>query len=402
MSQVEKLRYLFLSFLTILILLNLPGCTNRREIDKLGMLGAIGVDLQDNKIVLTMELAKPSSPGKKQGDLKPVVIVQASGNSFFEALRDATAKIDRKIFLSTSRIMVISEEAARQGLNNLLDFWMRDHEARGFDYLLIARNCDASEIIGMGGGISDTPSQYLEALVKADKAASKTVKKRITQYVKDYNADGLQPTIGIIYKTTKVQSQNKQKNTQNNQEDSELFLEGCAVFHEDKMVGTLDGTETRALNFMRGEMVSAIILAPIEEGQAPSSVEIMNSTSKLDVEYLNNDRVLLTAKITIDGMLGEQPADVDLRDPPIMKKLEESFSQVVKAQLEATIRKSQQDYGLDIFGFGEAFHRKYPQQWKNLKVDWDKTFASADISVQVNTNISRSGLTDQPIQRKTE
>ncbi|MGR5961558.1 Ger(x)C family spore germination C-terminal domain-containing protein [Bacillus paranthracis] len=39
----------------------------------------------------------------------------------------------------------------------------------------------------------------------------------------------------------------------------------------------------------------------------------------------------------------------------------------LKSKLSKLLKKVQKQYGTDIFGFGEAIHRKYPSEWKGLK-----------------------------------
>lgn len=390
MDYLKQKKQKFIALLLILVMIfSLSGCVNRREINKLGLLGAIALDIENDKVQVTMEVNKPAGKDE-EGKGKPAVIIQSTGDTFFEAMRNATMKFDRKIFVTTSRVLIISEEAASRGIADFLDFWVRDHEPRSSSYLLIAKGCDASEIIGITGGINDMPSLYIEDLISANRANSKSMDKNLFQFLKEYYAEGIQPTLGII------QKKEKEKSTKPGEQEFELFLEGSAVFKEDRIVGTLDGLEARAVRFITGKAASGIIVSEV----GPNSIEIMSSDSKMDVE-IQNGRYLLKVEITIDGMLGGQSGSIDLKDPQAMKQVEAACSQVVKEQIEEVLTKAQEDFGLDIFGFGQVFHRKHPEEWKTIKDDWDDLFAASEFTVQVKTNISRSGLLNLPINMKS-
>lgn len=381
-----------IGLLVIICMLALSGCVNKKEVDKIGLLGAIGVDVIDDKFLLTLEVTKPKRlAGGGNEQKEPIILFQTEGISFFDAIRNATNKFDRKLFLAPSRVLVISEATARKGIADILDFWWRDHESRASDYLVIAKGSNSSDILGITGGISDIPSVYLTDLIKANSASSKSIAKVIYQFLKEYYAEGLQPTLGVMEAVKKPKSTDKQ--------DEEILFEGSAVFREDKLVGFLDEIETRSLNFITGKMKSGIIVSPGTETGSSNSLEIIKSKSKTEVT-LENNQYMFKVKITIDGMLGEHPEAANLKDPAVMKEVEQSFALLVEEQIAGTIRRVQEDYGLDIFGFGQAVHRKYPAAWKQIKTDWDKTFTSAGVAVEVKINISRTGLFQYPIKSK--
>jgi spore germination protein KC len=47
---------------------------------------------------------------------------------------------------------------------------------------------------------------------------------------------------------------------------------------------------------------------------------------------------------------------------------------------------------VDIFGFGEAFHRKYKKEWKAIKHNWNEEFKNAEISLEVEAHLRNTGL----------
>ncbi|MCL5289823.1 MAG: Ger(x)C family spore germination C-terminal domain-containing protein, partial [Firmicutes bacterium] len=56
------------------------------------------------------------------------------------------------------------------------------------------------------------------------------------------------------------------------------------------------------------------------------------------------------------------------------------------------LKKAQRVYGVDIFGFGDAFHRKYKKDWRELKDRWDEEFARAEVNIAVEAHVREIGL----------
>ena len=378
------------------------GCWNRHELNTLGILGALAVDMEGEKYKLTFEIIKPkpAAGSKKGGGEKdePVKFIQSTGDSLLDALRNATLSFDRKIFMPHAKAYIFSEEVARKGLLNYIDFLQRDHETRRTTYILIAKGSSAAEMLNATGGIEDIPSNYIERLIEGQKFNSKSLSIRLLDFLKYYYERGKQPVIGIIQKKEKAI---KEAGGEKGKTEYELSVEGAAVFFEEKLVGFLNGMETRGLNFIMGKMYSGIIVSPSPDGEGINSVEILTSGSKNDVE-IKGKEAKLKVKINITGMLEEELAKIGAKDPEVIEKIEKANSQEVKNEIEGVIGKVQQEYKSDIFGFGEVVHRKYPGEWKKIQKDWNDIFSRAEVNVEVETKITRTGLTNDPVNKRED
>jgi spore germination protein len=54
----------------------------------------------------------------------------------------------------------------------------------------------------------------------------------------------------------------------------------------------------------------------------------------------------------------------------------------------------QEDYQVDVAGFGNQIRIKYPKLWGNIKKDWDKTFSEVQINSTVNITITDYGTSE--------
>ncbi len=386
--------------LTLLLILAVPlaGCWNRRELNTLGIIGIVGVDAENNGVKTTFEIIKPakaSSAGKggsdSQGTPTPVKYIQASGPTIMETFRESALRFDRRLFTSQAKGFLFSEELARKGLATNLDAILRDHEMRLTMHLVIVKDSSAADVMGIASGINTIPSNYIEDLIKQYYLHSTSVDSNILDFLKAYTGKGINPVVTVLRKVKKVKIGALES------EEYELSPEGAAVFLKDRLVGFLDGPETKGYNLVVGK-ASGVVTFPTPDRGGTASVEIFKAASKKDVE-INGNEIRLKVKITMNGMLDEQTVGFGPTDPrAVMEMLEQGASQSIKQEVEHTLLKVQQEYKSDIFGFGQVVHRKYPRQWKEMQDNWDELFSQAAIEVDVETKITKTGKSLYPVQ----
>lgn len=396
--DLKKSKFIILSFLVFINSLTLTGCWNARELNTLGIVGLIGFDIEDNKIKISVETSNPAAP--KHGSDTNIIeanYIQATGTSIFDTIRNITVKYDRKLFFPHIKFYIFSEEAARRGLIDYIDWYQRDHEPRLTPVILVAKGTTAEDVMGISNGLSSTPSDYLEKLISIKGANSKVEGVNVLQFLKAYYSKGITPITGII---SKENIPFLEKNA-NNHSPNVLNAEGAAIFKKGALIGFLNGFETRGLNFVTNKVKSGIIALDDSEGSSFTSLEIIKSKSKNSVEIINN-MVILNVSTNIIGMIGEETSNLDLKDGTTITNLEERLANVVKKEIEYSIKKVQNEYKCDVFGFGNLVHKKHPTQWKTMKNDWDNIFSKANIKINVKVSINRNGLVNTPANRMEE
>ncbi|MCE5285567.1 MAG: Ger(x)C family spore germination protein [Pelosinus sp.] len=380
--------------ITLMLVLALPltGCWNRRELNTLGIIGMVGVDTGNNGLKTTFQIIKPektSKGGEKAGI--PVKYIQSNGRSVIETFRNATAQFDRKLFVSHAKEFLFSEDVARNGLAEQLDMILRDHELRLSMHLVIIKDSSAADAMNIASGINTIPSSYVDDLLKQYKSHSKSVDSKVIDFLKTYHGKGINPVVTVLKKVKKA------KIGTGESEEYELNPEGAAVFLKDRLVGFLDGPETRGYNWVVGKVASGIVVSPTPNSNGTTSVEILTAESKNEVEITDNN-IKIKVKINMTGMLDEETSKIELTEPAVIDMLEQVNSQVIKQEVEHTLLKVQTEYKSDIFGFGQLVHRKYPQKWKNMQDHWDELFSQAAIEVETETKITKTGKSSSPVK----
>lgn len=393
MKVERKKRIILLSSILFASIL-LTGCWDKEELNTIAISSVIGIERINDIVSLTMEVYNPAaSTDKSTKQEEQTKYIQSTGNSFFDAIRNITMIFDKKIFFAHTKELIISEETSRDGFIDLLDLWLRQHQPWPNTYLLVSKDVSPADVIGIKSGIEDATANYIEDLIQNNKNTGKTVQKNVTDFLRDYYDKG-SSTVGVISKKEKGRTPGDSKS------EFELIAEGAAVFSDKKLVGFLNGIETRAMNFAAGKIKNTVIVSPSIDGNGTNSIEVFKAKRKIEA-FIEGNQIIFNLKVNIMGILGEETGKLNTdKSPQIMKAIENQNSGVIKKEIEDVIKKAQEEYEVDIFGFGHALHSKYPEQWKKMKTNWNDIFSKSHIRVSVNTDIKNIGLLSVPLVEK--
>lgn len=382
-----------LIFLLITIMgTTLIGCWSRRELDTLAIISAMGIDKteEEGKLSVAFQIIKPSelkgaSPsGASTDGSKGVWVLTSTGYTMIDAARNATKQSDRKLFFPQNEVIIIGEELAREGISPLLDFLNRDPELRRSSWLLVAKG-KAHDIISANHEQVNIPADAIDNMIKSSTATSMAVKVNLNEFIKNLTSPASDP---IACRIEMIQD-NQGKN-------QKMRFTGASVFKRDKLVGFLDQYETRGLNWILGKVVSGSILvkSPLDENK-DVALEIIRASSKIIPEILD-DEIKITVEIKEEGNLAEQLSDVELTNTEMYKELERRKAQVIKNEIQSVLEKAQKEWGADIFAFGKAVRRKYPQEWKTIQTKWRDLFPNINVEIKVVAKLRTSGLSSVP------
>lgn len=371
-----------------LIMLNIAGCWNRRELDNLAIVSGLAIDKgeESGKIQLTAQILKPGNlsiaaaggAGGARGAEKPYWNLTETGNTVFETIRALTHKSNRRLFLPHNEIVIFSQDIAKEGIQKYIDFIIRDHELRRLIYVLVSKG-KASEILESKTELEQIPAISISQLIEARDATSESSAVNLQEFMNRLMSKTTAPIASLIEVVGKEKT---------------ALLMGTAVFKKDKLTGFLDRAETRGLQWVIGEVKSGIIVVECPNGKGKASLEIIRASSKITPEIKDNT-LHIKVEINEEGNLGEEMCLADLSKPEVWMSIERRKAVVIRKEVMAALKKAQ-EWNTDIFGFGDAVHRKYPKLWKYIESQWDDFFPSLEVTVIVKAKLRRSGMITKP------
>ncbi len=371
----------------------MTGCQSQTELNRIGIVVAIAIDkdIESGDIILTSQVIRPSALQKEvSGNEDAVELVTAKGKTMFEAIRNTRQVFDRLNFYGHTKVIVVSEKLAEEGITQFLDFLVRGKELRGYTWLCIAKDVDARDVISVKKGVDKIQAMYLKDIIDNRRYHNKATEANVIDFYRKALKDGINPIAGVfeIYKTGNSVEERKIS--------QQVKLSGTAVFINDNLVGYLNEKETQGLNWILGNVESAAIELPsILDKEKFMTLEVNGLESKIEPQIVN-DKMFFSIKIKADVSLVEEQ---DLRKIIAPKKMldyfeeiESSATQKIEKEVRTTVDKVQKELKSDIFGFGSIFNRKYPKEWVKVKDRWNEVFPEVGYSVEVDINIEGVNL----------
>lgn len=367
MFKVKKLVLL----LCVIVLLSTTGCWDYTELDKITLVKGFGIDInENNEIILTFQMLKPqnsTSQGETSED-KKVFIIEESGKTVFDAIRNASLHASRKLYFAHNQVIILGKKAAQSNPKGLLENFRRDTESRTLDYILIAENT-ASEILHGKGGLDSIQSQDLGGLVSNFKPSGKVVPIRLSDI-----------TLAMLSKTTSPIAPIVKLD-----EAGHSYLSDTAIIKNNRYVGNLNSEETRGYLWITNKLKSGIINIEDKEKDILIAFEIIDTNSKLKFNF--KEDIVVEISLEAHTNLGNNlKSTKNVTEKELIHMQEEHIK---KTAMKALNKANY--YNADIFGFGEYIHANYPKQWKKIEKNWSHTFSQLKYEIDVKVEIKSHG-----------
>lgn len=373
----------------ILLSLCLTSCWSARELNKIAIVMAVGVDKgnKTNPVKMTVQIANvlgaQASPNGGQGGAGNTgyLNLTENGKSISQITREMGRKLSRKLFFSHNQVIIFGKDAAEAGIENYLDFFMRYRETRLLVWVLVSKG-PTNEILSVQPKLENNLGRNIGELVKTDQFRSQIPSVNLKDFASNLMSKSTAPIAPMIEVVT---DNNKQV----------VRLSGTAVFKKDKMVGILDKKETRGLLWCINKVNDGSIVLKTNNNNDTITIATTHASGKITPKIKNNE---LSMKIDIkqEGDLEEQTTTKDLSNPKEFATMEKSIEDIIKDEVMIALNKSR-ELNVDMFGFGDIVYRHYPKQWSKMEKDWDQIFKDIQVEVNVDSKLRRTGRITKPI-----
>ncbi|MFZ5596359.1 MAG: Ger(x)C family spore germination protein [Bacillota bacterium] len=403
-----------LTLIILLLAVSQPSCWDRREVEQLGLVLATAIDTAPNgRIRVTVQNVNPAGLGKGtaggtiSGGVignKPYRNRTIEADSLFEAFRQLSKQTPRQLFFAHNQEIIFSENLARErGLKDILDFLDRNPQIRRTTWLLVGKG-DLRKLLDEPGRLETTPAQRIQGIIEERHLTSQYAPLRLGEFLEKMDSETTAPYTAIVERISNPSSTEEHKNRLSEGLISEphmnIKINGTALFRGDKMAGRLNARESRGLLWVLGKVKGGSIEIPVPGQQGKlASLEIIREKTKLKPE-IRDGQVYMEITVKEDSSLAETGGNPNISSPDTIKEMENLLAGAIKDEIRSALDKAQREYRLDVFGFGEAVHRKYPRQWKEMKNNWKELYPDVQVEVRVEAVIRRTGMTTNPVKVK--
>jgi len=320
------------------------------------------------------------------------------GRTIFGAVRRLSLIVPKRLFFAQNRDILLGENLSRRGLSDVIDFFDRSVEIRKFTYILVAQG-KVEELMDTPNTHEICPTLRIEGLMRHQHQASRFPDVNLGDFLRFLAAEGQEPYCAVV-KVEKNPTHVLRPRTPFDPAPEPLFnikVAGAALFRGDKLVGFLNEDETRGLLWIQGRVRGGYleVPSPVRKGKYVS-LDILRSEARVVPEITGDGRLRVTVKIREEANLAETQGFIYLDRPEVVKRLEALQAKTIAREIHSAVRKAQ-EYKSDVFGFGAAFHRRYPREWRAMKATWNEEFFPlVEVRVVADAKIRRAGLRIEP------
>lgn len=169
-------------------------------------------------------------------------------------------------------------------------------------------------------------------------------------------------------------------------------LNGIAVFKEDKLAGFLSPEESKYALFVGNELKGGILTLSMADLKTDDmSLEIFKSKTKKSFSY-EQGKVKITIQTDTTVAIGENQGKLDVMDEEVVKKVEEAGARMIEKNIADVVRKIQDEYNADVFGFGEMIYKQDLPLWRQLEPSWEELFPTLEVEVNAKVNVINSAF----------
>ncbi|WP_028612847.1 Ger(x)C family spore germination protein [Paenibacillus harenae] len=380
--------------LLIVLAMVCAGCKDRAEINDIAMVMASSIDLKDDgRYVGMIQVAVPARQiGNVSQGRNNYFIETGTGKNAQEVMEQLQGKLSRRLFISHRRVLLIGEKLARKGIKEIMDHFSRNPKTRLRTYVLVVKEQKGSEALKV-----DYPLEFFptEAVREMEVLLGRTA-VTLRDLLNTASGEGIEPVMGAIELVP-----GQQIGSEKSKNKLTFKLNHSAIFKNLKLVGYLNNYDSQLMLWVTGKLKRGVMTLQLPEHKGNVGVTL-HSTSREIVPEVKGGKVSFTVHLKGTGTLDENNTHLDFSNPNYYYLVEDTLMRVVRKDTQKMIASVQKKYAADIFGFGDQLHKKNNKEWQKLKLKWDKKFAKAVVTVDVDFVLKRAGMSGPPVHLREQ
>jgi len=367
-------------FLTFSCLLFLSSCWDQRLLKEAKVVYGFGGDLEkDGNMLLTAVIRtnSQSSKGTRQPE-STNVIVQAVAPT----LSDSRTKISRKISgdyaVSKTRLLLFSNEMAKEDIYPVLDIIYRDPRS----------SLGAKVVVSKGRSDEILKLKMIEETLISEEILKIITTAETYTIVPNENVQSICPTIFDPGEDIALPLVEKTK-------DNMIDVTGVALFNGRKYTGyNITEEDPTLLLLLKDQMKKfakfTLNVNPKEKDMRNKfvSIDVKKSKIKKELKISKNNDITLDIKLNLKVETLEYPKD-ELSKKKVINRLNEEISKQLTAKARKIIQ-TLQEANCDFFGIGRDLIAFHPKVWK--QIDWMKTYPKIKINPVVKVEVVGTGI----------
>lgn len=375
----------------ILLLPLLSGCYNYRELNELGITTAVSIDYKDNNFYVIAEVINPiKQQDASSSNNSPFVNYNSSSSSLQDAFRKVVLESPRQLYAAQLEIIVLSEEVVNNHLEEVLEYFARDPEARTEIKIIVAKTEDSTKAITLQTLLTSlSSSNIIKSLDLQSKVLGMDYPVTLNELLNMYIDPYLEVVLPSMTLYGNYEIGDEKENITTSSPKAIVKIDGSTITKDNKILGYLDLEESKILNLINGKLKETIIKMNYYDGYIIFEPNRIKVSRELDIK--NN-----IIKINISGYskTKEIQSNIDLKDPKEVKKLNKALNMELEKKITDTFNSIREKYDTDVFGFQELYYRTDYKYFKENCTNWyEDIYPKIKLEVKANVRLYEKGST---------
>lgn len=395
---------ILLPMLLIAALFFAPGCWNQRDPELLAIVLGVAFDYDEDEETYRViaQIGNPQDMPEEEegaGSGRPFWVISASGRTPFLAMQNLGLISSREIFWAHNRVVLLSEAAARRGIEGIMDVSERERQTRLTARCAVVQG-DIHKLMETDFPLEETGATGLDRqMVTVELDRSVFYYQFINEAVNVLESPGKELFLGRLeVPEAKTGAEDAPcQEDDNSENEPPPIAAGGAFFKGGKMAAWATPVQAKGwlLAMGRGERFSFALECPDNSSQY-FSVEMFESEARR-IPLLEGGRPQVIIKVKGIARLQNNPRPNMLTGgSKFIEDLEEMLSQTTKNRIEALIDRTR-ELETDALGLGNLFYRKHPSFWQENGERWAEILPGLPVDVQVEIELMRPGIVTEPI-----
>lgn len=375
----------------ILLLPLLSGCYNYRELNDLGITTAVSIDYKDNNFYVIAEVINPiKQQDASSSNNSPFVNYNSSSSSLQDAFRKVVLESPRQLYAAQLEIIVLSEEVVNNHLEEVLEYFARDPEARTEIKIIVAKTEDSTKAITLQTLLTSlSSSNIINSLDLQSKVLGMAYPVTLNELLNMYIDPYLEVVLPSMTLYGNYEIGDEKENITTSSPKAIVKIDGSTITKDNKILGYLDLEESKILNLINGKLKETIIKMNYYDGYIIFEPNRIKVSRELDIK--NN-----IIKINISGYskTKEIQSNINVKDPKEVKKLNKALNMELEKKITDTFNSIREKYGTDVFGFQELYYRTNYKYFKENCTNWyEDIYPKIKLEVKANVRLYEKGST---------
>lgn len=401
--MINILKKIFILTIILILLVAFNSSYSALNLDNLAFVIGLGIDVSDTKeIKVTFQFVKPPSTSEGSNEESQIIVDSVDTNSIANAITIMNTYFAKRLDLSHCRIIVFSEEIAKQGISNYIYTLMNDVQIRPSANIIVSK-CNAEYYINScNPSLENSISRYYDLFPDSSKYTGYLTNASIGDFFNSLICNYCDPytILGGVTSANNGSSQISSANDSDVQSGASPISGtkgveniGMAVFNDDKLVGELNAIETVCFNILEKKLDSFVISVP-DPNNENTNMDIFltfKPKSNINVEIINGSPYI-QINYYFEGKVYSIEENSSYLDDSTLTDISNSCNKYLQSTITDYLYKTSQKFKSDINSFGKYVLSNFKTNKEFKNYNWLNNYINSTFEVKINTDINSGVL----------